>query len=111
VDIVKWDLLDREDEDMLSITGYTVELIKDPFGILTGARYEFLLDIEVPDDDELYSEKGVYIRVIYNVDDNTAGMVKYEIVEQSTDQYLNFELEEDEAAYVESFCKEHLAEA
>jgi hypothetical protein len=96
---------------MLTITEYSVELIKDPFGILTGQRYEFILDIEVPEDDELYSENQLYIRVIYRVEADKSGIVKYEIFEKTTQQYLDFDLEEDEVALVETFCKEHVSEA
>ncbi len=67
---------------MLTIIGHKVEWIKDPFGILSGERYEFLLDVEVSEDDELYSENGLYIRVIYRVDENKTNLVKYEIFEK-----------------------------
>lgn len=96
---------------MIAITGYSVELLKDPFGILTGERYEFFLDIDVPEDDELYSEKGLYIRVLYTVEEQKSGIVKYDIMEKETDQILDFDLEEEEEASVEAFCKEHLDEA
>jgi hypothetical protein len=96
---------------MLTFTSYSVELIKDPFGILSGERYEFLLDIEVPEDDELYSENDLYIRVIYRVEEGNSGIVKYEIFEKKTQRYLDFDLEDDEIAVVEAFCKEHLSEA
>ncbi|OXM82741.1 DUF6509 family protein [Paenibacillus rigui] len=96
---------------MLTITGYSVEFIKDPFGILAGKRYEFLLDIEVPDDDELYSESGLYIRVIYLVEEGRTGIVKYELYERNKDQYLDFDLEEEELQLVDAFCKEHVQEA
>ncbi|MBD0381025.1 DUF6509 family protein [Paenibacillus sedimenti] len=95
---------------MITITSYTVELVKDPFGILNGQRYEFMLDIEVPDDDELYSESGLYIRAIYNVDENQAGLMKYELYEKTIQRYLDFDLEDDEVAMVEAFCKEHIDE-
>ncbi|MDF2959696.1 MAG: hypothetical protein K0S39_1431 [Paenibacillus sp.] len=96
---------------MITITGYSVEQVKDPFAILTGERYEFLLDIEVDEDDELYSENGLYIRVIYRVEENRTGIVKYEILEHKTNQYLDFDLEEEEEALISAFCKEHLQEA
>jgi hypothetical protein len=96
---------------MLKITAYSVEMIKDPFGILTGKRYEFLLDLEVPEDDELFSENGLYIRVIYLVEGEQAGIVKYQFLEKQTDRYLEFDMEEEEAAFVEQFCKEHFMEA
>jgi hypothetical protein len=96
---------------MITITEYSVEMIKDPFGILTGQRYEFILDFAVPEDDELYSENELYIRVIYRVEEDKSGIVKYEIFEKTTQQYLDFDLEEDELAVVEAFCKEHASEA
>jgi len=92
----------------LVITAYSVEPVKDPFGILTGERYEFILDIEVPEDDELYSENGVYIRVIYRLEEGQSGIVKYEIYERNTAKYLDFDLEEDEEAQLSAFCKEHV---
>lgn len=100
-----------KDDTMLTITGYSVELIKDPFGILTGKRYELLLDIEVAEDDELYSENGLYVRVIYVVEESRSGMAKYAIHEKTNDNYVDFELEDDELAVIEAFCKEHLVDA
>ncbi|BFT70632.1 MULTISPECIES: DUF6509 family protein [Paenibacillus] len=96
---------------MFTITSYTVEVIKDPFGILSGQRYEFLIDIEVEEDDELYSESGLYIRAIYNVDEDKSGLLKYELYEKTTQIYLDFDLEDDEVAAVEAFCKAHVLEA
>ncbi|WP_442600994.1 DUF6509 family protein [Paenibacillus sp. KN14-4R] len=96
---------------MLTITGYSVELIKDPFGILTGERYEFLVDIEVPEDDELHSDKGLYVRAVYRVDENKTEMIKHEIIERETEQILDFELEDEEAAVLDAFCKEKLIQA
>jgi hypothetical protein len=96
---------------MLTITDYSVELIKDPFGILSGKRYEFLLDLEVPEDDELFSENGLYIKALYLVEDTKTVLIKYDIFEKSTEKYQNFDLEEDEVEVIAAFCKEHYAEA
>ncbi len=96
---------------MFTITGYSVELVKDPFGILSGKRYEFILDIEVEEDDELYSEQGLYVRVIYGVDGGQASIVKHEIFERTTERLLDFELEDDELDVVKAFCEEHVGEA
>ncbi|CAH0346128.1 DUF6509 family protein [Bacillus sp. CECT 9360] len=93
---------------MITITSYSVDLLKDSFGILTGERYEFLLDIDVPEDDELFSEKGLYIRVLYTVEEHRSVIVKYDIIEKETDNIMDFELEEEEEAIIDSFCKEHL---
>jgi hypothetical protein len=96
---------------MLTISSYTVELIKDPFGILSGERYEFLLDIEVEEDDDLYSDKGLYLKVIYLIEEDKTGMIKHDFYEKSTDKYLDFELEDNEKEEIAAFCKAHLSEA
>ncbi|BBH20752.1 hypothetical protein Back11_20970 [Paenibacillus baekrokdamisoli] len=96
---------------MLTVSSYTVEKIRDPFGILTGERYEFVLEIEVEEDDELFSENGIYVRVIYLVDENRTSVVKHEVLERSTNNHLDFEMEDEELAWIEAFCKEHVAEA
>lgn len=93
---------------MLNIAEYSVELVKDPFGILDGKRYEFILDLDVPDDDELYSENGVYARVIFSVADSGSRIVKYELRERSTDRYLEIDLEDEELAAFAQFCQEEL---
>ena len=54
----------------MNITEYTVEQIKDPTGIITGDRYEFYLNIEVPEDDDLAEEQGLQLKVLYGVDEN-----------------------------------------
>ena len=96
---------------MINITAFEVERVKDPFGILTGIRYEFKLDIDVEEDDELWSENGLYIRVIYVVEESRTGIVKYELYEKTTGQYLDLDLEEDEVAVVDAFCRAHYGDA
>ncbi|PLS14666.1 pullulanase [Bacillus sp. M6-12] len=93
---------------MLPITGHTLELINDPFGILPGNRFEFLIDLDVPDDDELYSEKGVYLKVIYVLEDDKAYIAKYDFYENETEKYLDFALEEEEEAQINAYCRENL---
>ncbi|MFB5762053.1 DUF6509 family protein [Paenibacillus medicaginis] len=95
----------------MEITSFSVQKVKDPFGIIAGTRYEYILDLEIDEDDELYSEQGVYLRVIYSVEEEKTRIVKYELYERSTERYLEFDLEEDELAEVDAFCREHLAEA
>ncbi|MFB5265332.1 DUF6509 family protein [Paenibacillus enshidis] len=95
----------------MEITSFSVQKVKDPFGIIAGTRYEYILDLEVDQEDELYSEQGVYLRVIYSVEEEKTRIVKYELYERSTDRYLEFDLEEDELAEVDAFCSEHLKEA
>ncbi|TYP79615.1 DUF6509 family protein [Paenibacillus methanolicus] len=96
---------------MLTISSYSAELVKDPFGILPGTRYEFVLNLDIPDDDELHHELGVYARVVYKEQDGEGAIVKYDLHERSTDRYLDFDLEDEEVAILLSFCKERTAEA
>ncbi|SDX51634.1 DUF6509 family protein [Paenibacillus sp. CF384] len=96
---------------MISITEFSVDKIKDPFGILAGDRYEFRLDVDLPEDDELFVENGVYIRVIYKVDGESSGIVKYELYERMNDRYVDAELEDEEEQLIDSFCKAHFSEA
>jgi hypothetical protein len=95
---------------MLTITNYSADLVKDPFGILSGKRYEFLLDVEVPEDDELYSENGIFARVIFKAEENQTGIVSYDLIEKTTNRVLEFDMEADEEAALAEFCKEHLPE-
>ena len=96
----------------MKITSYEVEKIKDPTGIIAGDRYEFLLGIEVPEDDELFEEgESLDIRVILAVEDEAERIVQYHFLNRSNGKVLDFGLEEEEEAIVLSFCKEHYNEA
>ncbi|TDL30743.1 pullulanase [Jeotgalibacillus sp. S-D1] len=96
---------------MITIKEYSVEQINDPFGILTGDRYEYMLDIEVPEDDELYTETGIAIKVLFRVEDGTESIVKYDLIDKATSQPLDFELEDDEISEIQTFCRSNLPEA
>jgi hypothetical protein len=95
----------------LNIIEFQVEQVKDPFGILSGKRYEFLLDLELDEEDELYSPHGVYMKAIYVVEESGGGIIKHELYERTTNRFLEFELEDDELAEAETFCAEHYKEA
>lgn len=95
---------------MITITEFEVDKIKDPFGIVAGDRYEFRLELDIEEDDELYSESGIYVRVIFRVDGESSSMVKYELHERGSDRYLDFDLEEEEEKQIEVFCREHYSE-
>lgn len=87
----------------MNITGHTVEKLQDPTGILTGDRYEYLLDVEVPEDDELYTENGLLIKAIYAVDENGARIAQYYLMERNTETHLDFELEEEEEELIRTY--------
>jgi len=91
----------------MNITGHEIEYVKDPFGILEGERYEALLTVDIPEDDELHREAGVKIRVIYRRAAERSGIVQYELLEAGSGAYLDFELEEEELAEVAAYCEAH----
>ncbi|MEH7083086.1 DUF6509 family protein [Neobacillus drentensis] len=94
----------------LNITGHTVEKLEDPFGLLSGDRYEFFLELEVDEEDELYSDKGIGLRTIFVSDENGEKITNFYLYEQGSENVLDFALEEDEEALVLSYCKEHAKE-
>lgn len=92
----------------MNITAYTVEQVQDPFGILSGRRYEFKLEIEVDEDDELYSAHGVYARIVYKDDGDASGILVCDWVEKETGRYLELAAEPEELAELAAFCASHL---
>ncbi|MBV7506818.1 pullulanase [Bacillus sp. sid0103] len=95
----------------LNITGHTVEKLEDPFGLLSGDRYEFFLELEVDEEDELYSEKGIGLRAIFVSDEKGEKITNSYLYEQENEKVLDFALEEDEEALVLAYCKEHAKES
>jgi|SRR5690554_652617 len=89
----------------MNITGYEIEKLIDPTGILEGDRYEFFVDIEVDKEDEMYSENGLYIRLILAVQGEKSWITQYHIYEKSTEKYLDFALDEEEEEELLQFCK------
>ncbi|MCJ7842020.1 DUF6509 family protein [Lederbergia sp. NSJ-179] len=94
----------------MKITGYTVEELHDPTGILDGTRYEFFLQIEVPEEDELFTENGLLLRVIFADVNQSQSILHYEFMERNSHAILDFALEQDEEALVFDFCRQHYHE-
>lgn len=92
----------------MRITSYSIEQINDPTGILTGERYEFYLDIEVDEEDELFSENGTSLRVLFYVNNNESRILNYHFL--TGEQILDFALDEEEEKMIILFCKEHYFE-
>lgn len=92
----------------MEITSHTVEKLVDPTGILLGDRYEFILQIEVPEDDDLYSESGIYLKAIVAVVDEAVRVAQYQFFEKGTNEYIDLELEDDEKELIAEYCKQHL---
>lgn len=94
----------------LNITGHEVEKLEDPFGLLSGERYEFFLELEVDEEDELFSEKGIGLKCIYVRDGNQEKITSYHFFEHGTEKVLDFELEDDEEELVLTYCKKYAVE-
>ncbi|WP_102274954.1 DUF6509 family protein [Cytobacillus massiliigabonensis] len=91
----------------MKITGYSVEQLNDPTGILIGERFEFFLDIEVDEDDELFSENGVQLRILFYQNEDDSRILNYHFL--SSEKILEFALDEDEEQTITKFCSEHLS--
>ena len=92
----------------MEITNHVVEQMKDPTGIIVGDRYEFLLDVEVDEEDELFTEGGLELRVILGVTEDNARIVQYHFADKASKKILDFALEDDEEEEVIAYCKNHL---
>ncbi|MCM3767880.1 DUF6509 family protein [Neobacillus niacini] len=90
------------------VTGHTVEKLEDPFGLLSGERYEFFLELDVDEEDELYSEKGIGLRVLLGIKANESKILNYHFFEKGSDTVLDFALEDDEEELVLQYCMEHI---
>nr|WP_295971318.1 DUF6509 family protein [uncultured Bacillus sp.] len=95
----------------MKITEYTVEEINDPTGILSGCRYEFIFTIELPEDDELYHENGLQLKVLFSVDGTQAKILNYHFYDSLENKYLDFALEDDEEQFIHEFCLQHYHDA
>jgi hypothetical protein len=91
----------------LNITGHSVEKLEDPFGLLSGDRYEFFLELNIDEEDELYSDKGIGLRVIFVRDAGEEKITNYYLYESGSEKVLDFALEEDEEALVLDYCKQN----
>lgn len=92
----------------MEITQFTMEEIHDPTGIIEGKRYEFLLDIQVDEEDELYSEAGTSIRMLLGDDGEGLYIMNYFIIDKKDGEYIELALEEEEEQMLLTFCKEQL---
>lgn len=92
----------------MNITQFSVEEIKDPTNIIEGKRYEFLLDVEIDEEDELYTEAGIEVRVLIGHNGDDVRILNYFIIEKAENEYLDFALEDEEEALILAFCREAL---
>ncbi|MGE7667462.1 DUF6509 family protein [Ureibacillus composti] len=92
----------------MEITQYSLEEIKDPTNIIEGKRFEFLLDVEVDEEDELFSEAGIEIRVLIGQNGNNFSILNYFITDKTENEFLDLALEDDEEEMILTFCREQL---
>ncbi len=95
----------------MEITQFSMEEILDPTNIIEGKRYEFILDVEVDEEDELYHEAGIEVRVLIAEKGEELFVLNYFVMEKAEGEYLDFALEEEELNEILAFCKEELAKA
>ncbi|MFT8323064.1 MAG: DUF6509 family protein [Bacillus sp. (in: firmicutes)] len=91
----------------MNINEFTVEKINDPTGILSGERYEFFLNLEMDEDDDLSTIQGLQLKVLFFVEGDNTKILNYDFYNSSENKYLDFALEEEEVAEVYAFCKEN----
>lgn len=92
----------------MEIISHTYEEIIDPTGILEGKRYEFFLSIEIDEEDEIYSENGLFIRAIISELNREIKVAQAHFIERESDKVLDFSLEEDEMEMVQKYCQNKL---
>lgn len=95
----------------MEITQFSMEEILDPTNIIEGKRYEFILDIEIDEEDELFHEAGIEIRVLIGEKADEPYILNYFIMEKAEGEYLDFALEDDELEGILVFCKEEITKA
>ncbi|MFD2116667.1 DUF6509 family protein [Paenibacillus yanchengensis] len=79
----------------------------DPYKIIIGDRYECLLELSVEEDDDLYDEKGVMLRVIFAVEPEKSFIAKYEFLTASDNKFIALEMVEEEEAVVLDYCQQN----
>lgn len=92
----------------MNILSYMMEEILDPTNIIEGERYEFLLELDIDEEDELFQEGGIDARVIVSKKEDAYAIVTYFLIAKRDQSYLELALEEDEEEEILAFCKEHI---
>jgi len=95
----------------MDITQFSMEEILDPTNIIEGKRFEFILDVDIDEEDELYHEAGIELRVLIGEKDGAPFILNYFIMEKAEGEYLDFALEDEELEEILTFCKEEIAKA
>ena len=93
----------------MEITNHVIDKLNDPTGIIEGERYEVLLDVEVDEEDELFTDGGWERRRSTALDDRNERIVQYHFTDKASKKALDFALEEDEEAEIIAYCKNNLS--
>ncbi|MBQ0140732.1 MAG: pullulanase [Kurthia sp.] len=92
----------------MDIISYVMDKILDPTNIIEGERYEFTLELNIDEEDELFQKGGVDLRAIISKKDEQFEIKDYFFIAKADQTYLEFALEDDEEAEVLAFCKNHI---
>jgi hypothetical protein len=92
----------------MNLTLHSIEQLDDPFGILSGDRYEIFFNLEVDEDDELFHEGGLLLKVVFIVEEAGSRVSHYHIFEKDTNKFIEIGLEEDEEALVKEMCDKQI---
>jgi hypothetical protein len=92
----------------MNLTLHSIEQLEDPFGILSGDRYEIFFNLEVDEEDELYHEGGLLLKVLYVVEGNASRMAQYHIFEKDSNNFIEVGLEDDEEVLVKEMCEKEI---
>lgn len=92
----------------MNLTLQSIEQLEDPFGILSGDRYEIFFNLEVPEDDELYHEGGLLLKVLFVIEETGSRVSHYHIFENDTNNFIDIGLEDDEEAMVKEICEKQV---
>jgi hypothetical protein len=94
----------------MNLTLESLEKLEDPFGILSGDRYEIFFNLEVDEDDELYHEGGLLLKALYIIEETGSRLSHYHIFEKDTNIFIDVGLEDDEEALVREMCEKQISE-
>jgi hypothetical protein len=92
----------------MNLTLHSIEQLEDPFGILSGDRYEIFFLLEVDEEDELYHEGGLLLKVLYVVEEHASRVAQYHIFEKDTNNFIDIGLEDDEESLVKEMCEKQI---
>lgn len=92
----------------MEVNEFSVQKITDPTGLIEGDRFEFHLYLMLDEEDELYDENGIGVRAIVAVQEGKSKIAMAHFFERATEKPLDFALEDEELAFLLTFCNENM---